>query len=230
MTPLDAYYARLSDARDRGPQTYGGNTAVASLRCFMRYTPGSHVDFIDAFGTTRWLTHKQMRVHALLMRALVGHEGTTMRALADEALVCPSTVSRAILKFVAWGLFVVDVTRGRNGGIRVSETQGAFSAMAARAMAKLRELAAKARDRLVKLNVASPIPTKRGGEFYLDFREYDAAKEEYEKTKARTKELLLTVDATFSATVAWLAMPEPQKRFVSGVLAERKRLDIVDPE
>jgi hypothetical protein len=43
-----------------------------------------------------------------------------MTAIGKEAGVCTSTVSRAILKFQGWGIFAVDVTRGRNGGITVT--------------------------------------------------------------------------------------------------------------
>lgn len=137
MITIDRYYANLADARARGPQLYGGDASIAALRCFRRYSPGAHVDVIEG----RWTTNKQFRVYAIAKRLEVSGEGMTMRAMAIECQVAASTVSRALLKFQAWGLIAVDVTRGKYGGVRVYKVAAnVLRVYIAAAKQKLRDL------------------------------------------------------------------------------------------
>lgn len=149
MTALHDYYAREADRIARGPQTYGGNAAVASLRTFRRYHKDATVDFVSTDGVLHWMTHKQMRVHGILARLAVSGSPSTVRAIAAEARACPSTVSRAILKLQAWGEYAVDIKRGRYGGVRVWKViSDRFADYARAARQKLAELASKARSML----------------------------------------------------------------------------------
>jgi len=94
--------------------------STAALRCFRAFHKDAHLTFVDVNGVTRWMTAKQARVHAILMRHAVSGVGTiTQKAIAAEALCTPSTVSRAVLKFQSWGIFAMIVFRGRNGGMHV---------------------------------------------------------------------------------------------------------------
>ena len=115
-----AYYARHADAIARGPQLYGGDASVVALRCFQRYHKDSTTDLTDGQGLTRWVTRKQARVYGILHRVALSATGaSTMHAIAVEAGVTPSTVSRTIQKLTAWEMYAVEVRRGKYGGITV---------------------------------------------------------------------------------------------------------------
>lgn len=96
-----------------------GDTAVASLRCFQRYSNDATTDVYAPDGRIRWVTRKQGAIYATLHRMATSGERVTMREVAGQVMCCPSTVSRAVLKFQAWGIFAIDVKRGRNGGMTV---------------------------------------------------------------------------------------------------------------
>ena len=178
-TDTAAYYSREADRLARGPQLYGGDPSIVALRCFRRYHADALEIIRDGDGRQRWMTPKQMRIQALLARAEVSGQRTTMHAIAKEACVRPSTVSRTILKLEAWRLFAVDVYRGRNGGIRVWRPIGArFELYAIAARQTLARLKRKA------LNVASTLLRRGGGEVEVP-------------VSARTD-----LDATFSETPA----------------------------
>jgi hypothetical protein len=139
---VEQHYVRMAEAIERGPQTYGGDPSIVALRCFRRYHKDATVDLQDGFGRDRWITRKQARIHAVLLRHAVAGTPVTMQAVARETRVCPSTVSRAVLKFQAWGMFAIDITRGRNGGMRIMAAT--VSSYVSRAKAKMRELLVKA--------------------------------------------------------------------------------------
>lgn len=111
------YYAREADRQARGMQLYGGNAAVVELRCFKYYHPDQGSFLTDLSGRDRWLGPKASRIWAIAHRS-AGTQ-TTMTAIAQEAMCCVSTVSRALTRLQAFGLLAVDVKRGRGGGITV---------------------------------------------------------------------------------------------------------------
>jgi hypothetical protein len=93
---------------------------VISLRAFQRYHKDATRDIIDGDGMTRWVSQKQARVQAIVDRVAMSPGGhTTMRAIALEAGVTPSTVSRCILKLQGWALYAVEVKRGKYGGVTI---------------------------------------------------------------------------------------------------------------
>jgi hypothetical protein len=131
------------------------DTRCASLRAYQRYSKNATVDVPDLYGRLRWMGQKQARIHAIVHRLSSSHETTTMHAIAKEASCAPSTVSRAILKFQSWGMFAIDVKRGRGGGIsvRLRTIGDQLAAYAERAWARLRRAAERVTRTLV--NVAS---------------------------------------------------------------------------
>lgn len=241
---IDAYYARQADREARLPQVYGAPVEVASLRAFRRYHKDARVDTYDLMGHLRWMTQKQARIYGLLMRQAVSGERITMTKIAAETLVCPSTVSRAVLKFQAWGIFAIDVVRGRNGGVKVRlRTIGdELASYAEAAWQRLRSMANRAR-----IKVASLINLRREG-----YEEPD-----YETAQELTTQLLVSMDATFmeawanaesrgASVLAEAALSEREiallgpvreiprhvdsGAFAEAVIAERRRLAIIDPE
>lgn len=115
----DDYYAREADRIARGPQLYGGNAAIVQLRCFKYYHPDQGSFLTDPEGRERWLGPKASRVYAILHRLATSGERSTMTSIANEAMCCVSTVSRAVTRLQAFGFFAIDVSRGRHGGITV---------------------------------------------------------------------------------------------------------------
>lgn len=154
------YYGMMADAQQpRESQFFGLNDpSVAGLRCFIRYHKDARVD-VELAGKLRSLTHKQMAMSGLLARVSVTGEKATITALAKEANVVPSTLSRFLDKLQCWNVYAIDVTRGRNGGIRVRARAIAdqLAAYAERAWTRIKKAAEKALSR-TKLNVASTIP------------------------------------------------------------------------
>lgn len=159
MTPFDRYYANLADAQARGPQTYGGDVAVASLRCFRAYTKDARTWIVDRNGTTRWMTAKMMRIEAVLLRiGSVGSGYTKTKDIAAECQCSPGYVSKMLTRFQAWGVIGVIATRGRYGKLfvfarAVGDTLDEFAEWARRKMAaaKVRAMARFVR----KTNVSS---------------------------------------------------------------------------
>jgi hypothetical protein len=163
------------------------DTRVASLRAYQRYSSNATVDVYDLAGRLRWLGQKQARVHAIVHRLAGNRERMTMTAIAEEAGCCTSTVSRAILKFQSWGMFAIDVTRGRNGGISVRLRHWGD---------QLHEYAERAWDRLrhAARNVASTL-TKKEKELVPSTSEYPTGK-----------------DATFIDPIDWEGLLEDARR------------------
>lgn len=188
---FDRYYATMSDRNDRiarsRHQTFGGDAAIASLRCFKRYHKDARTDIYDVSGRLRWLTRKQAAIYGLLMRQATSRERITMSEIARETACCTSTVSRAITKFQAWRIFAIDVTRGRAGGITVRlRTMGDnLQSYAEAAWQRIKAAAYKVAIR-ARINVAS---TTRG----LD--------EVGNQDPLTPTDYLLTMDATFSRDV-----------------------------
>lgn len=128
--------------------------STAALRAFRRFHPDARMDYVGRNGDRRWMTAKQMRIHAVIARLSVSQGHLTMSSIALECGVTAGTVSRFILKLQAWGWFAVDVVRGRNGGIRVWPAVGErFRLYAVAARQKIAQLRRR-------LNVASVPLTK----------------------------------------------------------------------
>jgi hypothetical protein len=153
MHAIDSYYAREADRIARGPQNYGGDPKIVALAAFRRYHKDATYDLPDAEGVLRWVTRKQMRVHGIIARISLSPDGRAkMIDIALEAQCSTATVSRTILKLQAWGLFAVDVRRGRNGGITVLRPRVEWMAYYVKAARqKLRDMAFRARIKLASM-------------------------------------------------------------------------------
>lgn len=240
---FDRYYANLSDRLDRiaatKPQAYGGDASIAGLRCFIRYHKDARQD-VQINGRTRSLTHKQVRMHGLMARLAVSGDFATITALAGEALVAPSTLSRFILKLQAWGEYAVDVRRGRHGGIRVRRRWlgDGLAMYAERAWQRIKEAVSR-----TKRNVASLFPgpdQQPDGDVTSTYLYMDATFIEdrrIERDGARILAGEISIDEALAApgrararrSEADLA-DERVTAWALEVIAERVRLDREDPD
>lgn len=121
---MSSYYVLMAEQQDRQPFRTDRMGVVDDrafgLRCFRRYSRNATVDVgVMADGREHWLAPKQSRIWAIVQRELLGDGRTTMKAIAQEANVHPTTVSRTLTKLEAWGEVAVDVVRGKYGGIRL---------------------------------------------------------------------------------------------------------------
>ena len=178
----DRHYAAMADkeeGRDHDVlHAYGGRVVQsegAFGRAWMRFNPAVQLIYVnDAEGRPRALTPKQYEVLKLALE-MITSTGLTMRAMAHQLEVAPSTVSRALVKLQSWGIIRVIVGRGRFAGLVI------FRAVKDDGMERLRD-AAKARVRRWKeaaqervsrlwINVAPYIHDKGGssykGHYYL---------------------------------------------------------------
>lgn len=230
-------YAAMADAQAPRESYYFGlnDPSVAGLRAFIRYHKDARQDYVIN-GRMRSLTHKQVAMAGLFSRISVTHEHATIRSLAKEAHVAPSTVSRFMLKLQAWGQYAIDVTRGRNGGItvRLRTLRDGLSEYASRAWERIKMAAIRA-----QLNVAS---TFLGGKrvskdddvlvpVLMDatFRSADAI----ERLGAAVLAGEISVEEASGpdrrpteADLEWARA----ERFAREVLIERKRLDDEEPD
>ena len=114
--PSDDFYAREADRIARGPQLYGGDAAVASLRCFRGYHRDARWATVQRAGIDRWYTDTMMRVEAIALRVgTVGSGYTKTADIATEARCSRGYVSKMLTRFESWGVIGVIRTRGRNG-------------------------------------------------------------------------------------------------------------------
>jgi hypothetical protein len=213
----DDYYAREADRIARGPQLYGGNAAIVSLRCFKYYHPDQGSWLTNPEGLEKWVGPKTARIYAILHRKGFGGSRTTMSAISSEAMCSRSTVSRGIVRLQALGFLVAEVTRGRNGGVtvRLRTKSDGLKHYAAAAWARIRSW----------INVAST--HKEGSEVVIS-PEHDPRKV--------TSNPLLTMDATFSevpwtftsrdADLEWVRA----ERWAEEVIVERRRIDNHEPD
>jgi hypothetical protein len=116
VTALEDFYAREADRLARGPQVYGGNASVASLRCFRRYHKDARFEYVDRAGFRRWMTPTMMRIEAVILRiGSVGSGYTKTAQIAAEAKCSAGYVSKMLSRFEAWGEIGLIRTRGRFG-------------------------------------------------------------------------------------------------------------------
>jgi hypothetical protein len=113
------HYIRLADKADYGYQTYGGDAAIAALRCFRGYHPQARMTWVDVNGKQRWMTPTMLRIHAVLSRESMRPNGdlVKVREMAKEARTSPGYFSKVLERFTAWGMFASISIRGRAGGI-----------------------------------------------------------------------------------------------------------------
>ncbi len=212
--------------------------SVFGLRSLLRYSKNG-MEPVPLAGTIRMLTHKQMAMSGLLARVAVTGEHATITALAKEANVVPSTLSRFLDKLQCWNVYAIDVRRGRNGGItvRLRGIADQLAAYAERAWQRLRRTAEKALSR-TKRNVASTSS--------FDVEDYPLA------DKALLTNVVL-MDATFTEafdaaerrgavlgrqaradTTPTLGGPaggfDPGRLTAENVIAERRWLDANEPD
>lgn len=113
-------YGEAYEARQRDPVVdYSNRASVANGRMskWERFNRGVQLVYVTDFeGNPRALTPTQARV-ASLAASLVDGRMLTMREMAGELSVSPSTVSRALAKLSAWGILVYIVGRGRWAGL-----------------------------------------------------------------------------------------------------------------
>jgi DNA-binding transcriptional ArsR family regulator len=120
----DRHYADLADkeeGRDHRVTDKYRDTIVVSEgafgRAWLKFNPGVPLVYVDdAEGHPRALTPKQYMVLVAALEMIDGI-GITMRALAAQLEVAPSTVSRALTKLAAWGLIGYVCGRGRWAGL-----------------------------------------------------------------------------------------------------------------
>jgi len=213
---------------------------VASLRAYQRYSKTATVDIVDLYGRLRWMGQKQARVHGIVHRLSSSHEPMTMTAIAKEAGCCTSTVSRAITKFQSWGMFAIDVKRGRRGGIAVRlRTLGdELAAYAERAWARIRRDAQRVFRTLV--NVASTHDFEGEVTTVRTTVGMDATfigGESYDERITRLGAAVLAGEiGVAEATVASRRESEADRtqlraeQWAAEVIAERRRLDRDEPD
>ena len=111
-------YVRLEDEIQRGPQNYGGDAAIASLRAFRAYHPKAHISIHNVDGRKIWLTPKMGRILAICQRTSgSSNQMTTIRAMAAEAQVSPGYASKVLARLEQLSLVRYVTSRGRWGAI-----------------------------------------------------------------------------------------------------------------
>jgi DNA-binding MarR family transcriptional regulator len=159
-------YSDIADRMERNPvqdPAANGRATVPMGRGFglwQRMNPGAQLVWIDdADGRPQAITPKQKRVLVLALEMIEGGRGLTMREMAAELRMAPSTVSRALVKFSAWGLIAYIVGRGRWAGLVIfrrfkDDGRDRFRKAAKERVHRWWE-AAQARLSRLKVNVAS---------------------------------------------------------------------------
>ena len=160
--PAHIYYGIIADHESRDPVQSVLNRATVPMgrgfALWQRMNAGVDLVWVDDMeGRARALTPKQAQVASLAM-SMVDGEMMTMRDMAKELQVAPSTVSRALTRLAAWGILAYVVGRGRWAGLVImrrvkGDNLGRFRDAA---LARLRgwRLAAERRLSRLERNVA----------------------------------------------------------------------------
>lgn len=151
------YYGAMADKTERDPYgpDGGGRATVVNGRGFAkwrRFHSDDEIIWLEADGKMIGLTPWQAKVYDL-GRAKIDDGGITLGAMAKELGCATSTVSRAIVKLMAWGLLGHIVGRGRHGGVLFfAMVKGdGFERFRQAAKAKVREWSRKANERVSRL-------------------------------------------------------------------------------
>lgn len=176
----DSVYVAQYEARQRDPIVdYVNRASVANGRMskWQRFNKGP-LEWIETPEGMRAITPTQNRVWALLRSLMDEGDGTkrmlTMREMAAELSVSASTVSRAITKFVSWGLLTAIIGRGRFAGValfKYVKDGGFLDWKRSQAKARIRRWYEAAQRRISRLefNVAPYlIEGDEGGIYYLN--------------------------------------------------------------
>lgn len=232
---FDEHYARMADSRqraeDRMGHVYGGDVAITGLRAFIRYHPDARQD-VPIAGRVRSLTHNQVRMLGLFSRIELTREHTTIRAMAREANVCPSTVSRFMLKVQAWGAYAIDVSRGRYGGVTIRRRQlgDQLADYATRAWERIKRAADRAAfnvaSRLLRRETAPEDGTDTDNS-YMDA----TLNEAWDAAEAAGQLLVAQIRADTSPPLARdPGAFDPGRLTAENVIHERYWLDTFDPD
>lgn len=169
-----AVYASLADRKERDPIQDGSQATRATVpmgrgfALWQRMNPQAQLVWIDdAEGHPRAVTPKQAIILSRVLEMAAGAKGVTMRALAQELRMAPSTISRALTKFAAWGLIAYFCGRGRFAGLvifrRAKDDQWEYLRKAAKARVRRWSEAAERRVSRLWINVASYFHGEEGG-------------------------------------------------------------------
>lgn len=161
---IDRYYLSLYERSERDP-VQGEATTRATVPMgrgfarWRRFHPGEELVWVDDMeGRPRALTPRQARVAELAIANVDGARMMTMRDMARELGVAPSTVSRAMTRLAAWGIIAYVVGRGRFAGLVImrrvrGDGQDRFREAAKARLAAWKKAAERRVSRLVR-NVA----------------------------------------------------------------------------
>jgi hypothetical protein len=197
---VSSAYAAMADIEASGHRRGAMDTmglfdprcAKPGFRAFQRYSKDATRDVLDGDGVMRWTTQLRARIgSAVAMAALRPGGETTMTLIAAECLTTVSTVSRTLVQLQRWGLYVVDIRRGRKGGITIHRP----------GWERFWESVWDLRRRLstLKRNVARLLPAKRRG----SGEGPESVAEQYQKDGTELRNRLRSRDATFSDYMAW---------------------------
>jgi len=185
-------YARMADKRDRDPigPDGSGRATVPNGRGFQRWQRfhgSGGIVWIEVDGKMIGLTPWQAKVYDL-SRTYIDKGGIKIRDMATMLGCAPSTVSRALVRLMAWGLIGYIVARGRNGGaiiFRMAKGDG-FERFRQAAKAKVRAWSKASYERLSRLQ-------KNVAPYFLERRERGT------DTLYSYLETVTVKDATFTA-------------------------------
>lgn len=166
-------YATQADKRDRDPIVVPGDHGRADVangarfKTWIKFHSEADLVWVETIdGRMVGLTPWQAKVRELAL-VYVDQGTATIRALAAELGCAPSTVSRALVKLMSWGLLGYVTGRGRYAGtviFKMAKNDG-LERFREAAKAKVRAWAQATRERISRLeiNVAPYILERRKG-------------------------------------------------------------------
>lgn len=191
-------YGAMADRMERDPIQGGDSSTRATVpmgrgfALWQRMNMDKQLVWIDDMdGHPRALTPKQAQVLAMALDMIDGI-GLTMREMALQLHMAPSTISRALTKFAAWGLIGYIVGRGRWAGLvifrrTVDDGKDRFRKAAKARVWRWSQAAARRLSRL-ESNVASYFHERKGGS---------------ESDSLTTYVSSISMDATLTAQLPW---------------------------
>ncbi len=178
VTQRDYIYGAMADSFERDPigPDGSGRAVVVNGRGFQkwqRFNLTAELLWVTTLdGRMVGLTPWQAKVYDLA-RTYIDHGTVKMREMASILGCSPSTVSRALVKLMSWGLLGYIVGRGRYSGMivfRMHKGDG-LDRFRQMAKAKVKRWAEQSAERVSRLwiNVAPYLPrTEKGSSDYWD--------------------------------------------------------------